>query len=70
MLSSPQCFSSIFQFLFPFFEEVTKKIDESSAAEDVYKDIIKTFNKVLHGRLVQKVRLHGIQVELANWIQN
>jgi len=36
----------------------------------VYMDFNKAFNKVLHGRLINKVRAHGIQGNLANWIQN
>jgi len=36
----------------------------------VYIDFRKAFDKVPHGRLVQKVRSHGIQHKLANWIQN
>lgn len=28
-----------------------------------------TFNKVSHGRLIQKVKSHGMHGELVNWIQ-
>ena len=30
----------------------------------------KAFDKVPHGRLVQKVKSHGISGDLARWIQN
>ena len=45
-------------------------IDESRAVDVVYMDFSKAFDKVPHGRLVQKVRSHGIRGELARWIQN
>ncbi|MBB6707133.1 reverse transcriptase family protein [Proteus mirabilis] len=53
-----------------FFEEVTKRIDEGRAVDVIYMDFSKAFDKVPHGRLVSKVRSHGIQGELAIWIQN
>jgi len=52
------------------FKEVTKMIDEGKAMDVVYMDFSKAFDKFPHGRLVQKVRLHGIRGELARWIQN
>jgi len=33
-------------------------------------DFIKAFDKVPHGRLTKKVKAHGIQGNLPNWIQN
>ena len=45
-------------------------IDEGRAVDVVYMDFSKAFDKVLHGRLVQKVKSHGIRGELARWIQN
>jgi len=56
--------------LIRFFKEVTKIIDEGRAVDVVYMDFSKAFDKVPHGRQVQKVRLHGIRGELAKWIQN
>ena len=56
--------------LIEFFEEVTKMIDEGRAVGVVYMDFSKAFDKVPHGRLVQKVKSHGIKGELARWIQN
>ena len=49
--------------LIEFFEGVTKKVDEGSAVDVVYMDFSKDFDKVPHGRLVSKVRPHGIQGE-------
>eukprot|EP00061_Rhincodon_typus_P015960 g43919.t1 len=47
--------------LIEFFEEVTKMIDEGSAVDVVYMDFSKAFGKVPHGRLIQKVELHGVR---------
>ena len=33
-------------------------------------DFSKAFDKVLHGRLLHKVKSHGIQGEVSKWIQN
>ena len=33
-------------------------------------DFSKAFDKVSHGRLLHKVKSHGIQGEVAKWIQN
>ena len=56
--------------LIELFEEVTKMIDEGRAVDVVYVDFSKAFDKVPHGKLVQKVKSHGIRGELARWIQN
>eukprot|EP00061_Rhincodon_typus_P005477 g25029.t1 len=42
-------------------EELTKMIDEEKAVDVVYMDFHKVFDKVPHGRLVQKVKSHGIR---------
>eukprot|EP00061_Rhincodon_typus_P013808 g40407.t1 len=64
------------QDLFPNVEEyktrrcrfkVTKTIDESRAVDVVYMDFSKAFDKILHGRLILKVKSHGIHTELA-WL--
>jgi len=56
--------------LIEFFEDVTKHIEEGRAVDVVYMDFSKAFDKVPHGRLIQKVRRHGVQGNLAVWIQN
>jgi len=48
--------------LFEFFEEVTKMI-EGRAVDVVHMDFSKAFDKFPHGRLVQKVKFHGIKGE-------
>ena len=56
--------------LIEFFEGVTKKVDEGSAANVVYMDFSKAFDKVPHGRLLHKVKSHGSQGEVSKWIRN
>ena len=53
-----------------FFKEVTKRMDEGRAVDVVNIDLSKAFDKVTHGRLVWRIRSHGILGKLANWIQN
>eukprot|EP00061_Rhincodon_typus_P013527 g39944.t1 len=42
-------------------KEVTSYTEEDTASDVVYIDFCKAFDKVPHGRLVQKLRAHGIQ---------
>eukprot|EP00061_Rhincodon_typus_P006289 g26780.t1 len=42
--------------------EVTKMLDEGRAVDVVYMDLRMAFDKVLHGRLIQKIKMHGIHV--------
>ena len=65
-MSGKSCLSNLIE----FFEGVTKKVDEGSAVDVVYMDFSKAFDKVPHGRLLHKVKSHGIQGEVAKWIQN
>ena len=64
-LSGKSCLMNLIE----FFEEVTKKVDEGSADDIIYMDFSKAFDKVPHGRLLHQVKSHGIQGEVANWIQ-
>eukprot|EP00061_Rhincodon_typus_P015689 g43502.t1 len=45
-------------------KEVTKMIDEDRAADVVYMDFTKTFDTFAHGRLVQRIKSHGIHGQL------
>eukprot|EP00061_Rhincodon_typus_P009081 g32274.t1 len=40
--------------------ETTKVIYEGRAVDVVYKDFKKAFDRVPHGRLIQKIKTHGI----------
>ena len=53
-----------------FFEGVTKKVDEGSAVDIVCMDFSKAFDKVPHGRLLHKVKSHGIQGEVSKWMES
>jgi len=56
--------------LIEFFEEVTRIIDQGRAVDVVYMDFSKAFDKVPHGRLIQKGKSYVIRGELVRWIQN
>lgn len=47
-----------------------RRFDESMAVDVVYMYFNKTVDKDLHGRLVQKVKAHGIQGKVVNGIQS
>eukprot|EP00061_Rhincodon_typus_P002622 g18031.t1 len=47
--------------LIELYEEVMRVIDEGKAINAVYMDFSKVFDKVPHGRLVQKVKSYGIR---------
>ena len=52
------------------FFEVTKEVDKGKAVDVVYMDFSKAFDKVPHGRLLQKMQMHGIEGDLSIWIRN
>ncbi len=45
-------------------------MDEGKAADMVYLDFKKAFDKVPHRRLLAKVRACGVAGQVANWIAN
>lgn len=50
--------------------EVVRTYLECRVVHVIYVDFSKSFGKVPHGRVVQKVRADGIKDRLVNWIQN
>ncbi|XP_038671336.1 uncharacterized protein LOC119975618, partial [Scyliorhinus canicula] len=56
--------------LIEFFEKVTEQVDKGRAVDVVYMDFSKAFDKVPHGRLLQKIRRLGIEGDLEMWIRN
>lgn len=52
------------------FQEVTKVIDEARAVGVTCIDFIQAFDKVPHGSLIQKIKMHRIHGDLVVWIQN
>eukprot|EP00061_Rhincodon_typus_P007551 g29361.t1 len=51
-------------------QEATRVIDDGRAVDVVYMDFSKAFNKVPHGGLIEKIKMHGIYRDLAVLIQN
>ena len=58
--------------MFDFFAQVIKKYetDNNKAADRVYPDFQKAFDKVPYERLMLKVNAHGIQGDAARWFRN
>ena len=52
-----------------FFEEITKWIDKGSPVDIIYLDFFKVFDKVLHQRLLLKLKAHGIGDGIIDWIE-
>lgn len=53
-----------------FFLEVRKRNDEGRAVDVAYMDFSKAFDKVLHGRLSQKIKMYRIHDDWIIWILN
>ena len=51
------------------FEEILKCVDEGSPVDVVYLDFQKAFDKVPHQRLLLKLKAHGIDNDVINWIE-
>lgn len=51
-----------------FLDKVTKMVDSGKNIDVIYLDFAKAFDKVPHQRLLQKLKNHGIQGNLWNWI--
>ena len=52
-----------------FFEEITKWVDEGSPVDVIYFYFQKAFDKVLHQRLILKLKSHGMGKSIINWIE-
>ena len=53
-----------------FFEEITKWVDDGSPVDVVYLDFQKAFDKVPHQRLILKLKAHGIDNDVINWMKS
>ncbi len=51
------------------FEEMTKWVDEGSPIDLIYLDFQKALDKVPHGRLILKLKSHGMGSSIINWIE-
>ena len=55
-----------------FLEEIDEgryRIDEGSPVDIIYLDFQKAFDKVLHQRLLVKLKAYGIGDDIINWIE-
>jgi len=55
--------------LLVFLESVTTDIDAGGNVDTVYLDLAKAFDKVPHQRLLIKLKAHGIDGLVCNWIK-
>ncbi|HKJ81868.1 MAG TPA: reverse transcriptase family protein [Ignavibacteriaceae bacterium] len=56
--------------LLEFFDFVTRELDDGSDVDIVYLDFSKAFDKVPHKRLIKKLKSHGIDGTICNWVEN
>ena len=51
-------------------EEITKWVDDGSPIDVIiYLDFQKAFDKVLHQRLIRKLKSHGMGNSIINWVE-
>ena len=55
--------------LLTFLETVTACIDDKSNVDTIYLDLAKAFDKVPHQRLIQKLKAHGVDGLVCDWIE-
>ena len=55
--------------LLPYLESVTKHVDSGLPVDTVYLDFAKAFDKVPHRRLLVKLKAHGIDGVVLEWIR-
>ena len=53
-----------------FIETVTDYVDQGYPVDFIFLDFQKAFDKMLHGRLLLKVKAMGIGSLVANWIKS
>ena len=56
--------------LLQFYNTVIEDYDENSAADIIYLDFQKAFDTVPHKRLIKKLKAHGIDGKVADWIED
>ena len=55
--------------LLAFLDRVTNHVDNGDGIDVVFLDFAKAFNKFPHGRLIEKLKAHGIGGKVVNWIR-
>ena len=56
--------------LLSFYKKVFESIDKGNEYDIVYLDFSKAFDRVLHRRLLSKVKAHGIGGKVLEWIRD
>ena len=51
-----------------YLENVTKHVDSGLPVDTLYSDFAKAFDKVPHRRLLMKLKAHGIDGVVLEWI--
>ena len=52
-----------------YWDKITQYVDKGTPVDVVYLDLSKAFDTVPHKRLIAKIRAHGIDGEVLNWIE-
>jgi len=55
--------------LLEFYEDVLQHDDEGRPVDVIFLDFQKAFDKVLHMRLLEKIKAHGIGGKILTWIE-
>ena len=55
--------------LLDFLEQVTKAVDSGKDVDVIYLDFAKAFDKVPTERLLRKLKAHGVEGQVAEWIK-
>ena len=55
--------------LLEFLEVITEAADSGKSIDVIYLDFAKAFNKVPTERLLKKLKAHGVEGRVANWIR-
>ena len=53
-----------------FYNTVIEDYEENSVADIIFLDFQKAFDTVPHKRLIKKLKLHGIDGNVADWIED
>ena len=53
-----------------FLHYIINEYDERKAVDIIYLDLLKSFDKVSHKRLLSKLKAHGIRGNVLKWIEN